>query len=127
MYILIKDSAIFTDAVNNTGLATITYRNASGQQVCRAKPRSRLASDIDLKKSIFYVARTDDGVPVLREKRNFTTTDGWEVGSMSRTDSYRVGDSKAANGGHCYYRMAAVYSENFINGKRLPAFLPQER
>lgn len=55
------------------------------------------------------------GSPVLREKRPLTSGK-WDYASLSINYSYPVGDGKPANDGDSY-RMAAVYSEHFINGR----------
>ncbi|MCJ1266135.1 hypothetical protein MMC22_006017 [Lobaria immixta] len=90
-------TSIFTDAVNNTGLATITWKN-NGQSWG----------------SIFYVSLTQEKTAVLREKRqNWETYGQWDYGTLSNR-SVPVAEPQAS--GSDSYRMAAVYSDKFHSG-----------
>ncbi|MCJ1430016.1 hypothetical protein MMC29_007931 [Sticta canariensis] len=98
---------MFTDAVNNTGLATITYLNTSSNATHG---------------SIFYVA-SSGGKRLLREKRKMLTRpeDLW-LDAQLNGQNIEMNSSESANGSTgstgSTYRMAAVYSENdFLGGR----------
>lgn len=94
-------TSIFTDAVNNTGLATITWQN-------------NWQNNLQTWGSIFYVSLTQEKTAVLREKRqNWETYGQWDYGTLSNR-SIPVA-SPQANGSDGY-RMAAVYSDKFQSG-----------
>ncbi|KAL8726902.1 MAG: hypothetical protein Q9166_006391 [cf. Caloplaca sp. 2 TL-2023] len=101
---------IFTDAVNNTGLATVTYTNGSA-------PTGQM----------FYIGTNG----YIQEKRKaFSDPLYWEPGSLNRINIKAVGnitlpktsqnlDSINQFGS---FRMAAVYSENFVTGPETRLF-----
>lgn len=107
--ILIQDSPILTDAIDNSGLATITYPDTSNpprQKVGTVRPGFRLVSDINLKGTIFYIGQTVNGSGVLREKRKiFSSDDPWKDGSLSLENYILLPDNMNWDG----FRMAAVY------------------
>lgn len=103
---------IFTDAINNTGLATVTYLNGSNQQG-----------------SIFYVGMNG----LLQEKRKiFSSTAYWEPGTLNDMNIAAVGNlslpsvTQDPKNNWDGYRMAAVYSENFHTGLGLRLYYHAE-
>ncbi|KAL8710458.1 MAG: hypothetical protein Q9220_004890 [cf. Caloplaca sp. 1 TL-2023] len=95
---------IFTDALNNTGLATTTYLNGSAQTG-----------------QIFYIGMNN----YIQEKRvAYNTKDYWEPGTLNPNNIVAMGnlslpDAKPdQNPPNEFdgYRMAAVYSENYSTG-----------
>ncbi|KAF6219167.1 hypothetical protein HO133_004992 [Letharia lupina] len=103
---------IFTDAINNTGLATVTYLNGSNQQG-----------------SIFYVGLNG----LLQEKRKvFSSTAYWEPGTLNNMNIAAVANlslpsvTQDPKNDWDGYRMAAVYSENFNTGPGLRLYYHAE-
>ncbi|KAL6720993.1 hypothetical protein ACLMJK_000093 [Lecanora helva] len=102
---------IFTDAINNTGLATVTYLNQTDQQ----SPQG----------TIFYVGENG----LLQEKRKiYNSTDYWEPGNLNSLNIPMTGnvslpsqDDDPVNGWEGY-RMSAVYSVNFDDGPGIRLF-----
>ncbi|KAL8923290.1 MAG: hypothetical protein Q9208_004690 [Pyrenodesmia sp. 3 TL-2023] len=102
---------IFTDAINNTGLATVTYLNSSA-------PWGQM----------FYVGSNG----YLQEKRvpYNNVSAWWEPGTLNPSDIKMVGNislpdknpNKDPINQFDSYRMAAVYSENFSNGAETRLF-----
>ncbi|KAL8700798.1 MAG: hypothetical protein Q9201_005255 [Fulgogasparrea decipioides] len=96
---------IFTDAVNNTGLATVTYMNGSAQTG-----------------QMFYVGANG----YLQEKRKPFARDDlfWEPGTLNPKNIETIGNltlpknSKSQDPVNQFdrYRMAAVYSDQFFTG-----------
>ncbi|KAL8819577.1 MAG: hypothetical protein Q9223_002021 [Gallowayella weberi] len=100
------DSAvpIFTDAINNTGLATVTYLNGSAQTG-----------------QIFYVGTNG----YLQEKRKaFGDLSWWEPGTLNGNGLKAIGNITLPKDAQTLdpinqfdsFSMAAVYSENFVGG-----------
>ncbi|CAD6575147.1 MAG: hypothetical protein ASARMPRED_007112 [Alectoria sarmentosa] len=103
---------IFTDAINNTGLATVTYLNGSNQQG-----------------SVFYVGLNG----LLQEKRKvFSSSAYWEPGTLNDMSIAAVGNLSLSSvtqdpkNDWDGYRMAAVYSENFHTGPGLRLYYHAE-
>ncbi|KAL8735236.1 MAG: hypothetical protein Q9181_002912 [Wetmoreana brouardii] len=102
---------IFTDAVNNTGLATVTYMNGSAQTG-----------------QIFYVGTNG----FLQEKRKpFARNDlNWEPGTLNPSNIKSIGNlslpknsqSQDPSNQFDSYRMAAVYSDQFSTGAETRLF-----
>ncbi|MCJ1285772.1 hypothetical protein MMC26_005113 [Xylographa opegraphella] len=95
---------LFTDAVNNTGLAVVTYMNGTSQQ-----------------SSIFYM---DWGNLLVQEKRLLPNATIWTDGSLDKSNlpaygNLSISESNAeqdpANTWDSY-RLAAIYSKDFIGG-----------
>ncbi|SLM37184.1 hypothetical protein LPUS_06915 [Lasallia pustulata] len=95
---------IFTDAINNTGLAVITYMNNAGAR----------------QSSIFYI----DNQGNLREKRSWADQP-WELGSLSNQNFKVVGSGPLPAGANPMndpsnnwdsYSLAAAYSPKFGTG-----------
>ncbi|MCJ1249523.1 hypothetical protein MMC30_006749 [Trapelia coarctata] len=95
---------IFTDAINNTGIAVITYMNNSVQQ-----------------SSIFYVGSNG----LVQEKRLYPGTTVWQPGTINKSNLKAFGNLTAPDNanndqdpsnGWGSYRMAAVFSQSFKNG-----------
>ncbi|MCJ1411688.1 hypothetical protein MMC19_005780 [Ptychographa xylographoides] len=98
-----EPNPLFTDAINNTGLAAYTYLNETVQQ-----------------SSIFYVSSSF----MLQEKRLYPGTSIWEPGTIN-DHSFKVYGNLSSpetnsqdNPGNPWdgFRMAAVYSTAFANG-----------
>ncbi|KAL9123167.1 MAG: hypothetical protein Q9187_000283 [Circinaria calcarea] len=104
----LQNRPIFTDAINNTGLATITYMNNSVPQ-----------------SGIFYVGSNG----YIQEKRNYASLTTWEPGTIN-TISLRavitpLGDSISEDSqGNIWdsLRMAAAYSADFYGGPQARLF-----
>ncbi|MCJ1354737.1 MAG: hypothetical protein MMC33_004726 [Icmadophila ericetorum] len=94
-------SVIFTDAINNTGLALYTYLNNTQQQA-----------------SIFYISSFSG---TLFEKRS-TPDNNYEQSNVTLDTLNLIPNPSSKPGGEASknswdtYRMAAVYSENFASG-----------
>ncbi|KAL2039442.1 hypothetical protein N7G274_007714 [Stereocaulon virgatum] len=101
---------IFTDAINNTGLASVTYLNNTSQQQ---------------QGSIFYVGMNG----LLQEKRKiYNDTNYWEPGTLNLKNIPMTGNislppgKKDPENEWDGYRLAAVYSTKFHNGPGIRLF-----
>ena len=120
---------MFTDAINNTGLASFTYMNGSNPQVSFSECSKRLVSHIILlQSSIFYVGQNG----YIKEKRNYVDLAAWEPGIKTintinlRVVSMSVADANIGkdpqNNVWDSSRMAAAYSTDFYGGPQARFF-----